>query len=219
MDTPLLKLGSQIATEQNERLRDLHLSEFDLLRIPGRSYRHQLRRWVIAVVLFLVGVVAVTALVVAWKKAFARLTYQIEPKESALGVATRGQDHERAGRWVAAREGRSSVVSFSDGSRIRLEPDARMRVIALGRNGAELALEQGIAHVRVEGSRLSEYHLWVGPFELTLPKGSMRASWDPMSLQLNLIVVEGYVVIAGCQYGAGRSVAAGRELGTRCSEP
>lgn len=216
---PLSKLSQQIAKEQDGHLLDLHLSEFAILRDGGRSVGLLRRRWLLAVVFFLVGVVAVTALVHGYNAAFSRLTYQVQPISHTPGVTLSARSEGQAGRWVVAREGQTSVITFSDGSKLWLQSGGRLRVVELGRTRADLALEQGMAQVRVEGTRLTEYHLWVGPFELTLPKGSAQATWDPMTLQLDLVVQEGYVIIAGCQFGQGRSVTAGKELGTRCSEP
>jgi hypothetical protein len=219
MIDPLSKLGPKIVKEQNAYLRGMHLSELELLRGSARPKRFLVRQWFFVAGCFLVGVVVLTALVVGWKKTFARLTYQIQPRGNALGASSSATSEGKIGRWVAARDGQTSVIAFSDGSKLWLSSGARLRVMDLGRSHADLALEQGATQVRVEGTRLTEYHLWVGPFELTLPKGSAQVTWDPMTLQLDLVVQEGYVVIAGCQFGQGRSVAAGKELGTRCSEP
>jgi len=216
---PLSKLAPEIKKEQDQSLGELRLSAFDLLGRAEKTGLFYNRRWYLGVGCFLVGVVVVTALVAVFGKPFARLTYQVRSQGSALGAASSVQRDGKVGQWVAAREGQALAIFFSDGSMLGLKPGGRLRVTELGRTGAELALEHGIVQVQVEGTRLTEYHLWVGPFELTLPKGSAQATWDPMTLQLELVVQEGYVVIAGCQFGQGRSVTAGKELGTRCSEP
>jgi hypothetical protein len=216
---PLSKLGSEVAREQDGNLRGMHLSELDLLRGMGRSRYRSQRRWLVLSVWTLVLVVAVTTLVAAGNAVFPRLDCRWLPAADAdkLGMDAAGTG--QAGRWVAAPEGQPSRLAFTDQSSVALQPKSRLRVMKLGHRGADLSLEAGSASIRVEGSRFTEYHLWVGPFELILPRGHAQVTWDPMTLQLDLVVHEGYVVIAGCQFGEGRSVAAGKELATRCSAP
>jgi hypothetical protein len=47
--------------------------------------------------------------------------------------------------------------------------------------------------------------------------GQLEACWDPMNELLDLVVHERYVVIRGCEFGAGRSVIARKDLGTGCT--
>jgi hypothetical protein len=158
--------------------------------------------------MLLVGGIVGTSLIVAAVLGF--------PKVEANLVANGPQTPVEVGRWVASA-GESPVdLIFSDGSRMAVSPASRLRVVDLNRRGADLSLETGGVSIQVEGSRFTEYHFWVGPFELILPRSDAQISWDPVTLQLDLIVRSGYVVIAGCQFGAGRSVTSGKELATRC---
>jgi hypothetical protein len=156
----------------------------------------------------LVGVVVGTALVVAAVLGF--------PPVTAALVSGGASTPLEVGRWVAPKGDLSSDIAFSDGSRMTVSSASRLRVVDTHRRGADLSLESGGISIQVEGSRFTEYHFWVGPFELILPRSDAQISWDPVTLQLDLIVRSGYVVIAGCQFGAGRSVTSGKELATRC---
>jgi hypothetical protein len=224
MTETLSLLRPKIVDEQDALLKGLELSDLGRVVLASRERQRRIRRWALGLGSALVGVVAVTVVGLIVKHAFARLTYQIRSERTANDSAeplfeAMVPDSGTVGRWVAATGRQRTSVAFSDGSKLTLFPDARLRIVDLARNRADLALEQGSVDLRVEGTGLEEYHLRVGPFELTIPSGQAQATWDPMTLQLELVVQRGYVVIAGCQFGDGRSVAAGKELGARCSEP
>jgi len=231
---PLSKLGPEIAEEQDRALLGMRVSELDLGRGLGRRRQRDLRRWfrVLAGFLFLGG--AACAAMVSLNRVLPIQTYKVSTSNRDLSPILAGQLPSQTGPlnlgagplgqfpengWVFANDGQSTELLFGDRTRVLLKSGSRLRITQLGRRGATLALEQGTVDVLVEGSRITEYQLWVGPFELLLTKGNAQATWDPMTLQLDLIVHQGYVVIAGCQFGAGRSVTSGKELGTRCSEP
>jgi hypothetical protein len=213
----LSTLGPKIAREQDAQLLRASPSDFAKFSKRPRGSRVTWFRWTIGLCGFLLGIVAVTVLVVFVKQAFARLTYQI--RSEANGTVIVEPEPGKIGRWVAAAGRQRTTIDFSDGSKAVLADNARLRIADLSRDRADLALEQGTVDLTVDGNRPEEYRILVGPFELSLLSGRAQASWDPMTLQLELIVHQGYVVIAGCQFGDGRSVAAGKELGARCSEP
>ncbi|MGC4067612.1 MAG: hypothetical protein QM784_23790 [Polyangiaceae bacterium] len=207
MSLPLSRLVPDIVAEQDARLRGWSLSALDLLgSAPG--FRSRSRRSLRTLGVFLVGGIVGTVLLVAAALVF--------PEIEATLVSDGPPEALEVGRWVASASDSPVDVNFSDGVRMAIAPSSRLRVVGLNRRGADLSLETGGISIQVEGSRFTEYHFWVGPFELILPRSDAQISWDPVTLQLDLIVRSGYVVIAGCQFGAGRSVTSGKELATRC---
>jgi hypothetical protein len=205
-----LLLGADIAREQDRVLGDKHLSELDLLRGLGRP-RLRVAQPYRQIIVGLIGVLAVAAAVIA------TIAFRYPVVRYAIdGRAVTPVGHESLGRWVVAPAHESTVVTFSDRSTAKLVAASRMRVVGTSRRGVSLALESGSADLRVAGWRLTEYLVGVGPFTLAMTQAHLEISWDPQNELLELVVHDGYVVISGCQFGTGRSVMAGKELGTRC---
>lgn len=211
MRPPHFSLGADLAREQDRAYGDKSLSELDLIRGVGNTRLRLVRRYRHAVLGLLGLFVAATALT-----AFVAFRFPVLRCMVDGDVAMREGGDEGFGRWVVAPAQEPRQVSFSDGSVAKLAPGSRMRVIGTDRRGASVTLESGSAELRVAGSRFTEYQVGVGPFSLATAKGRVLLSWDPMNELLDLVVHDGYVVISGCQFGQGRSVVAGKELGTRC---
>lgn len=242
---PLSKLGPEIAAEQDRVLRGMRVTAGDLAVGVTPSRTIALRRWVRVLAWLVVLALSAKLLIVAFDILVPPLSYRQVTRGTASAVGgrqkaapavasqgsvaqassavvahrtTEGPAGQMSGAsWIWAPDSQTTEVLFSDRSQVSVRSGSRMRVLGLSRQGAELAIEQGTLEVQVEGSRFTEYHLWVGPFELFMTRGKAVATWDPSTLQLDLVVHEGYVVIAGCQFGEGRSVTSGKELGTRCS--
>lgn len=230
---PHFSLGAELAREQDRVFGDMGISELDLIRGIGRARMRLIRRYrrfAIGVLGLFAVATAVTALVV-FGFPVVRCTIQgaatTRASDSAAGSeASRGDGStndagkevgdEGFGRWVVASAREPKQVNFSDGSVMRLAVGSRARLVGTNRRGASVTLESGSAELRVAGSRFTEYLVGVGPFSLAAVRGRLELSWDPMNELLDLVVHEGYVVISGCQFGPGRSVVAGKELGTRC---
>jgi len=210
-----LALGAEIAREQERVYGDQCLTDLDLIHAVGRTRPGLARRyrrlaiWLVAILAFVAALTALFAI------KFPCVQCSISGEASAL-MAAEGGGEQAFGRWVAVSAQEPKQIRFSDGSMAMLAAGSRMRLVETNRRGASLMLESGAIELRVAGSRFTEYLVGVGSFSLTVAKGRVALSWDPMNELLELVVHEGYVVIAGCQFGPGRSVVAGKELGTRC---
>jgi ferric-dicitrate binding protein FerR (iron transport regulator) len=222
---PLSPLASEIALEQDQKLKELKLSAQDVRLVPRRARRARFaqrsRRSAtgqsrLAGVAAVVGLVLVGALLLV---VFSKVSYRVLLTTAGEQSPQTPANDEPVGRWVAAQTGEHRELAFSDGTRAVLRPGARLRVLDLGLRGGSLVLETGSVELQVEGTRFTEYQVSAGPFHLTIPRGRVTATWNPMTSQLDLVVLEGFAVIAGCQFAEGRSVTAGKELGTHCSEP
>lgn len=214
---PRFPLDVGLLSEQDQKLKGVKVSVEDVLRAPRRVRCLRITRlapklgWLLASALLLFSG---TLLLMA----FSKVTYQVLPAMLDGQIAESTANADPIGRWVAAPSAVPRVLVFSDGTRAVAQPGARLRVLDLGLRGASLVLETGLVELRVDGTRFTEYQVSVGPFHLTIPRGRVTATWNPMTSQLDLVVLEGLVVIAGCQFAEGRSVSAGKELGARCSE-
>lgn len=126
-----------------------------------------------------------------------------------------------AGRAVAApefvqSENAAETLSFSDGSAVRLEPHAALRVLSTRANGAALALERGKVRANVVHRSDTSWLLAAGPFEVHVTGTEFDARYDADSRELEVRMIEGSVRVTGaCLEHPG--VLSGTESGTfRC---
>ncbi len=211
LQPPHFSLGAELARELDRVHGDRRLSELELMRGVGRARSRAVGRYSrIALSLICLFVAAVSLI--------AFVAFEFPLVQCAIeGEAPPAEGGEVGfGRWVVASAEEPKQVDFSDGSKAKLAAGSKLRVIGANRRGASLTLESGSTELRVAGSRFAEYLVGAGPFSLAITTGRVELSWDPMNELLDLVVHEGYVVISGCQFGHGRSVMAGKELGTRC---
>lgn len=204
-------LGAEIAREQDLVYGERGLSELDLVRALGGARPRVERRYRRLAIVSLGLFVAVTTVFALVATRFPVVECVVVGEPTTKDGAVDG-----FGRWVVASAQEPKLMNFSDGSAAKLAAESRIRLLGTNRRGASLTLESGSVELRVAGNRLTEYLVGVGPFSLLMTKGRAEVSWDPMNELLDLIVHDGYIVIAGCQFGPGRSVVAGKELGTRC---
>lgn len=124
--------------------------------------------------------------------------------------------------WASAPPGESLPIRFSDGTRIELAPDARARVVSVGRAGAELVLEAGRARVDVVPVRrwLGErpWRIDSGPFSVEVKGTRFDVSWDPRADRFSLDLFEGSVSIEGCGRDTALQVVAGQGVRASCAE-
>jgi ferric-dicitrate binding protein FerR (iron transport regulator) len=125
------------------------------------------------------------------------------------------------GDWEAAPDDARLPLRFSDGTRVELEPHARARVVAVGRAGAEVVIESGRAHVRVEPVRFrvpgeSPWRVNLGPFSVEVTGTRFDVEWDPRADQFSLDLLEGSVQSSGCD-GLSHTLVAGQGIRASCS--
>lgn len=206
---PFLSLGAALASEQDRLLGDRRLREIDLLPdLKRRSRWKAMPRWQRALL-------ALWGLFIAITAAVAVLTWKIPTvRYSVSGSAFSSQD--RLGEWYAVSAREPTVLQFSDGSVAEAHPESRFRVIGTNRRGATLVVESGGLALSVAGSQLSEYLVGAGPFALTAGRSNVEVSWDPMTSSLVVFVKQGQPVLAGCQFGAGQSLAPATKLDVHC---
>jgi transmembrane sensor len=117
-----------------------------------------------------------------------------------------------AGAWVAAPSDAAMMLSFSDGTRIELAPDARARVSALDPDGARLSIERGSAEVAVVHRDGARWSLQLGPYEVFVVGTKFAVGWSPDSETFFLELREGKVRVAGPQLDEGFTMVTGQRL-------
>jgi len=87
-------------------------------------------------------------------------------------------------------------VDFSDGSRVALDPGARVTVEALAAAGATLALEHGRADVHVRHRERTRWVVNAGPARVVVTGTRFWVSWDPALEELDVEMREGSVIVS-----------------------
>jgi hypothetical protein len=116
------------------------------------------------------------------------------------------------GASIAAPESSDLSVRFSDGSALGLAPNARVRVVALGTDGADVALEKGELDVSVVHREHTRWIVRVGPFRIDVVGTRFGTRWDPATESLEIVLHEGAVEVSGPILGTSRRVNAGERL-------
>lgn len=99
--------------------------------------------------------------------------------------------------YVASAMNAQPALSFSDGSRIQLEPRARARVIDLTAHGATVILEGGRANVQVAPRPGSRWQFEAGPCLITVHGTAFSVGWDPLEARFDIHMQSGVVSVTG----------------------
>jgi hypothetical protein len=101
-------------------------------------------------------------------------------------------------------------VSFSDGSRIRIQPTTSTRITGVSPDGAHLVLERGRLDVDVVHRAGTAWTIEAGPYEVTITGTAFSMGWD--SDELTVAMTRGSVVVKGPLATSGVLVLAGETL-------
>jgi transmembrane sensor len=168
------------------------------------------------------GGVALAAVLAAAGVAFfasapaASLAFQVGPSEEAIaGLKPRPGV---VGELVAAPTAARLPVRFSDGSLVRLEPDARARFVEVRDNGSRVLLESGVAHANVVHRADTRWTVQAGSFEVRVTGTQFDVAWDPLRGLFSITLQEGRVVVSGCAMDQARVVSAGETFRATCKD-
>jgi TolA-binding protein len=123
------------------------------------------------------------------------------------------------GAWVVAPATREVPVVFSDGTRVRLDGGARVRVLGVSPHGARLAIERGGVRADVVPRAGNDWSFVGGPFEIHVTGTSFDAGWDPDSEVLRVVMREGRVVVRAVCLDHERALVAGESASLSCAPP
>lgn len=192
----LANLGRAVA-EVNEPDQD---AIADARRRWTRSSRRtRSRRWAFVVAPAFAIAAAVIAIVVTGPSR----------DEHSLTYAIGDTPGER-GQWIAARE--PVQLRFSDGSRIDVAQDAKIRVSETNSRGSTLDLEQGALHAAVTHHESSSWRFRTGPYTVFVKGTRFDAAWDAVHERFTLDMQEGKVEVTGPLIPAPVTVSAGQSI-------
>ena len=163
---------------------------------PRRAWNRVVLAAAAAAVLLIVGAGIV---VVHRHMAHPSLTATIDGKKTAITESL----------WVQSPKGNETAISFSDGSRIRLETETRTRFIDITDNGAEMLVEQGRMAADITHRPKSRWRFYAGPFEVEVTGTRFDLTWDHQRAFFSVAMREGSVRITAPTLNEPRSVVAG----------
>jgi hypothetical protein len=170
--------------------------------------------------LALVGIAIAAAVVAAvlgtrlWLGQRAPLAFEVGPAESSWPAAP--PEPGVVGRWLTAPAQQALPLRFSDGSTIRLRPDARGSVVAVAPRGAGVVLERGAAHASIVHKERTRWDVLAGPFEIRVVGTAFEFAWDPQKELFTLRLEQGAVTVSGCALPEERAVATGETFRAVC---
>ena len=146
--------------------------------------------------------------------------------DQTLTYTVNGQPPAQGG-YVASEVTTEPLLSFSDGTRVRLARHTRGRVVELARRGARVALEDGAADVEVVHRPGAQWVFEAGPFVIAVHGTAFSLGWSARDARLDLRMRSGVVSVTGPVPGgeielrAGQSLAltVGREAPSRAELP
>lgn len=130
------------------------------------------------------------------------------------GVSSAGEP----GAWVSASAAQELPVSFSDGTTLRLDRNARARVASVSDRGANVVVERGKVNFDVVPRPLNEWTVTLGPFIVHVTGTRFDASWDPVTEVFALAMQEGSVRVTGACLGQTRTAKKGEALRLSCND-
>jgi TolA-binding protein len=116
------------------------------------------------------------------------------------------------GGRVVASESAESLLSFTDGSTVRMSARTRGRVVEVNSHGARFALEEGTISVDIVQRPRGQWLFEAGPFLITVHGTSFTVAWNPVGTVFELGVRTGSVSVASPLAGPEIHVRAGQSL-------
>lgn len=122
-----------------------------------------------------------------------------------------GQPAQPTGQAIAPSP-RAPVLSFSDGTRIRMAPEARGRVVEMTKQGGRIALDEGSAHVQVAHRPGARWTFEAGPFLVNVHGTTFSLGWDLKQSRFDIQMEDGVVSVTGPVTGGEIVLRAGEKL-------
>lgn len=122
-----------------------------------------------------------------WRRHNSAVTFRVGP-ENAAGVV---------GEYVNPVDHGELTLTFSEGSKVTLGPQARARVAKTTSRGASVVLESGGARVDVVHRPGADWSVAAGPYTVAVKGTSFDVKWDAPSSTLQVVMHNGVVVVRG----------------------
>jgi len=114
-----------------------------------------------------------------------------------LTYTVNGNTPSPSGYVLPAPKTSGQTLSFSDGTRIKMDPDARGRVVEVWRHGSRIALEDGRAHVDVVHRPGAKWLFEAGPFLIDVRGTAFSVAWNGREAHFELQMERGVVSVTG----------------------
>jgi hypothetical protein len=132
-----------------------------------------------------------------------------EPLSFHVGAEARA---EQVGGWIAAAEGQSVPIRFSDGTLLTLRQQGRARVVDVNATGASVFVERGKLRAAVVPRPDGQWRLFMGPYRVRVTGTRFDVGWEPETERFDLSLLEGSVAVSGPAIEGERIVRAGESL-------
>lgn len=129
-----------------------------------------------------------------------------------------GSESSIVGRWVKTGE-ETRQVHFSDGSQLALFPNTEVKVESADPKQTRVRLGEGRTHVHVIHNKATDYRFEAGPFEVRVTGTKFDLAWQSKEKHLELVLLEGGVLVTGPGLEAPRKVGPGEFLQLDAVDP
>jgi hypothetical protein len=199
---PLSALRGAVSAAQDEQLANVDVDRarerLVVSALARRASPSSARRWRVPV--------AVASLAAA---AAALIMFVSRPQPLSFSVDSSPQI--AVGDWIGPATSRPTIT-FSDGTRLDLAPEARARVASVDAHGARIVVETGHVSASVVHTGDSRWSVAAGPFDVRVTGTRFIVSWSPETERFSLQLAEGSVFVTGPLLGEGRTVTTGETL-------
>ncbi len=122
-----------------------------------------------------------------WGRHGSAVTFRVGPENAAGAV----------GEYVNPVDRGELTLTFSEGSKVTLGPQARARVAKTTPKGASVVLETGGARVDVVHRPGADWSVAAGPYTVAVKGTCFDVKWDAPSSTLQVVMHNGVVVVRG----------------------
>jgi TolA-binding protein len=133
------------------------------------------------------------------------------PPDAALSYRVDNRDPPSGG-YILASQTADALVAFSDGSKVRMAPRARGRVVELNSRGAKFALDDGKVSVDVVRRPRAQWIFEAGPFRVNVHGTSFTVTWNPVDTVFEVRLINGSISVVSPVAGPEIQMHAGQSL-------
>jgi len=141
-------------------------------------------------------------------------SYQIRNEVSTATVLSYRVDDQDppSGGYVLASQSADSLLTFSDGSKVRMVARTRGRVVEVNDRGAKLVLDDGKVWVDIVHRPHAQWILEAGPFRVNVHGTAFTAAWNPAEAVFDVRLASGAISVASPVGGPEIQMRAGQSL-------
>ena len=133
------------------------------------------------------------------------------PAVPVLSYRVDNQEPPSSG-YILVPQTAESLLAFSDGSKVRMAPRARGRVVEVNSRGARFALDDGKVSVDVVQRPRAQWIFEAGPFRVNVHGTSFTVVWNPLEAIFEVRLVSGAISVVSPVAGPEIQMHAGQSL-------